>query len=35
MTAHMNLVDEPLSTLPASRIRPSDEALAKVMDRFR
>jgi 2-oxoglutarate ferredoxin oxidoreductase subunit beta len=35
MTAQMNLVDEPLATLAASRIRPPDEALAKVMERYR
>jgi 2-oxoglutarate ferredoxin oxidoreductase subunit beta len=35
MDAQMNLVDEPLATLPASKLRPSPEALAKVMERFR
>ncbi len=35
MDEQLNLVDEPLATLPASRIRPGPEALAKVMDTFK
>jgi 2-oxoglutarate ferredoxin oxidoreductase subunit beta len=35
LTAQMALVDEPLATLPASKLRPSPESLAKVMERFR
>jgi 2-oxoglutarate ferredoxin oxidoreductase subunit beta len=31
---HMGLVAEPLATLPAERTRPSDEVLARVMERF-
>ena len=31
----LNLIDEPLTTLPESRVRPSAEALAQVMDDFR
>ena len=31
----LNLVDEPLTTLPESRVRPSVEALARVMEEFR
>jgi 2-oxoglutarate ferredoxin oxidoreductase subunit beta len=31
----LNLVDEPLATLPASRIRPSDATLAAIMDEFK
>ena len=35
MIDQMTLCDEPLATLPASKLRPSPEALAKVMERFR
>jgi 2-oxoglutarate ferredoxin oxidoreductase subunit beta len=35
MADQLSLVDEPLATLPAFRLRPPPEALAKVMDRFR
>ncbi len=31
----LNLVDEPLTTLPQARVRPSREALAAVMEEFR
>jgi 2-oxoglutarate/2-oxoacid ferredoxin oxidoreductase subunit beta len=35
MVEQMNLVPEPLATLPPSRLRPPNEALAKVMERFK
>ena len=35
MDEHLNLVAEPLATLPASRLRPSPEALAKIMEQFK
>ena len=35
MSDQMSLVAEPLATLPASKLRPSAEALAKVMEQFR
>jgi 2-oxoglutarate ferredoxin oxidoreductase subunit beta len=35
MSDQMSLVTEPLATLPASKLRPSPEALGKVMERFR
>jgi 2-oxoglutarate ferredoxin oxidoreductase subunit beta len=35
MVEQMSLCEEPLATLPASKLRPPAEALAKVMDRFR
>jgi 2-oxoglutarate ferredoxin oxidoreductase subunit beta len=35
MAEQLNLMDEPLATLPASKLRPAPEALAKVMERFR
>ena len=31
----LNLVDEPLATLPEDRVRPSDETFHKIMDSFR
>jgi len=31
----LNMTDEPLSTLPEARVRPSREALAQIMDDFR
>ena len=31
----LNLVDEPVATLPEARVRPSAEALARVMEEFR
>jgi 2-oxoglutarate ferredoxin oxidoreductase subunit beta len=31
----LNLIDEPLATLPETRVRPSREALAQVMEEFR
>jgi 2-oxoglutarate ferredoxin oxidoreductase subunit beta len=31
----LNMVDEPLATLPEARVRPSREALAQVMEEFR
>jgi 2-oxoglutarate ferredoxin oxidoreductase subunit beta len=31
----LNLVDEPLATLPESRVRPSREALDQIMDELR
>jgi len=31
----LNMIDEPLATLPEARVRPSREALAAVMDEFR
>src|SRR5439155_13566754 len=35
MDEQMNLVDEPLATLPSSRLRPSKQALDQVMTRHR
>jgi len=35
MAEQMTFVDEPLATLPASKLRPPPEVLAKVMERFR
>jgi 2-oxoglutarate ferredoxin oxidoreductase subunit beta len=35
MADQMNIVPEPLATLPAERIRPPAEALAKIMERYR
>jgi 2-oxoglutarate/2-oxoacid ferredoxin oxidoreductase subunit beta len=35
MDHQMEMIPEPLATLPASRTRPSDAALAQVMDQFR
>jgi 2-oxoglutarate ferredoxin oxidoreductase subunit beta len=35
MSDQMSLIAEPLATLPASKLRPSAEALAKVMEQFR
>jgi len=35
MAEQMNIVAEPLATLPASKLRPPPEALAKLMERFR
>ncbi len=32
---HLNLVDEPLATLPESRIRPSAKTFEKIMDSFK
>ena len=31
----LNLIDQPLTTLPESRVRPGPEALAQVMEEFR
>ncbi|MBI3737108.1 2-oxoacid:ferredoxin oxidoreductase subunit beta, partial [Candidatus Sumerlaeota bacterium] len=31
----LNMIDEPLATLPASRLRPSESVLAEVMERFK
>jgi 2-oxoglutarate ferredoxin oxidoreductase subunit beta len=35
MDEQLNLIPEPLATLPESRVRPPPEALAKIMDRFK
>ncbi|MDP9000725.1 MAG: thiamine pyrophosphate-dependent enzyme [Myxococcota bacterium] len=35
MSEQMNLVAEPLATLPDAKLRPSPEALARVLERFR
>jgi 2-oxoglutarate ferredoxin oxidoreductase subunit beta len=35
MDEQLNMVSEPLATLPASRVRPGPEALAKIMEQFK
>ena len=35
MDEQLNLVAEPLATLPASRVRPPPEVLAKIMEQFK
>jgi 2-oxoglutarate ferredoxin oxidoreductase subunit beta len=35
MDQQMNLVDRPLATLPESKLRPSAETLAQIMDKYR